>query len=101
MEVVITDHADDRRKRLGLSKKAMKRQAELALNRGVAHGRTKGKLKKWVDASILHSNHRKMNEYIIFNNHLFLFRHNEDERILVTMIKVPTKFTKNINDYIK
>src|SRR5699024_1874046 len=101
MKVVITDHADDRRKRLGRSKKAMERQAELALERGVPHSKTKGKLKKWIDSEAIHSNHQKMNEYIIFNNHLFLFRHNEDERILVTMSKVPTKYAKNINNYIK
>lgn len=50
MSLIITKHAEKRAKeRLGLNKKAVQRQGELALDKGISHGQTKSRLKRWID----------------------------------------------------
>lgn len=102
MRIEIPDHAINRgRERMGLNKKAMQRQATLAFNKGIKHGDTKGRLKKFIDKEALRFTH-KANYYIYYNNHLFFFREISDDRILLlSMIKVPQQIINNLNNYIK
>lgn len=104
MEIEVPAHAAQRiKERIGLKKKAVQRQGELAWERGIKHGQLKGQLRKWVDREAL--GHRpKANYYIIFNNHLFFFRKGEpaNEKVVVlSMIKVPQRLLSNINNLIK
>lgn len=102
MEIEVSNHACERGKtRLGLNKKAMKRQGELAWNRGIRHGETKGRLRKYIDKEALRFTH-KANCYIVFNSHLFFFRKIDDDKMIVlSMIKIPQNLANNLNNYIK
>lgn len=102
MNVEISSHATDRcRERLGINKRAVERQANLAYNRGYYHNQMKGALRKWVDHEALNAP-VPVSLYIYYNNHLFLFqKKDKGERVvLVTMLKVPTKIMKNIGNYL-
>lgn len=102
MEIEVSNHACERGKtRLGLNKKAMKRQGELAWNRGIRHGETKSHLKKWIDKEALKVS-SKANYYIVYNNHLFFFRTiSEDSVVVLSMIKIPSNLSRDINKYFK
>lgn len=102
MEIIVPEHACVRMKeRLGLNKKAFQRQAELAWSRGIKHRDTKSHLKKWIDKEALKVS-SKANYYIVYNNHLFFFRTiSEDSVVVLSMIKIPSNLSRDINKYFK
>lgn len=102
MNVEISNHSTDRcRERLGINKRAVERQANLAIERGYYHNQMKGGLRRWVDHEALNAP-VPVSLYVYYNNHLFLFqKKNKGERVvLVTMLKVPAKIMKHINNYL-
>ena len=106
MKVIISTHAKGTIKsRLGLKVSAVKRQGKLALERGYRHNQLKGRLLKWVNKKILGKSHSKKDEYIVYNNSLFLFRKipNEEEPtyLLVTVLKIPANLLKDLEKFIK
>lgn len=103
MKLIVTEHAEKRAKeRLGLNKKSVQRQGELALRKGVPHSKTKGKLRRWVDHEGMRAD-KHASLYVVYNSHLFIFsdKPKKEERYLITILKVPTYLLKNINNYIK
>lgn len=95
MDLVITQHAEERRKRLGINKRSVKRQGEMAFTRGKVEEDLRGESLMWL---------RSMKEggdnldYRIFNGHLFIYKTGTERavKVLVTMIKVPSQIMKNI-----
>ena len=86
----ITNHSRKRiRKRMGIPKKAVKRQAELALERGYSHSETKSNLKKYLNRIYL--SHKTANNLKVYNNHVFLF----NGTILITVFKLPSSLQGN------
>lgn len=101
MKIQVTKHAEERGKsRLGLNKKAVLRQAQLAYKRGYHHSQTKGNLKKWIDKEATKIG-SFASDYIIYNSHLFIFRNCGEDKALITMIPVPSNLLGKINNYIK
>lgn len=101
MGVIITKHAEKRAKeRIGLNKKAVQRQGELALEKGVCHNKTKGNLKKWIDKEATKIG-SFASDYILYNSHLFIFRNCGEDKVLITMIPVPSNLMSKIKSYIK
>lgn len=82
--------------KIGIPKKSIERQFQLALDRGYRHGQTKGQLNKWVTSVSLAKKYPT--SCIVYNNHLFVTNNYET---LITVLKVPTNLSKNINSYIK
>lgn len=82
--------------KIGIPKKSIQRQFELALKRGYRHGQTKGQLNKWVTSVSLAKKYPT--SCIVYNNHLFVTNNYET---LITVLKVPPNLSKNINSYIK
>ena len=101
MSLIITKHAEKRAKeRLGLNKKAVQRQGELALDKGISHGQTKSRLKRWIDKEATKIG-SFASDYIIYNSHLFIFRNCDENKALITMIPVPSNRMSKIKSYIK
>lgn len=99
MTATITKHGSSRiRERIGVNKKSTLRQAELALERGLTHADTKGKLEKWVNSKTL--THKVKGEaffeYRIYNSKLFVFR-SAESNTLITVIEVPNNLRKIAN----
>lgn len=94
MEGKATKHGTKRgRERIGINKSAMDRQAQLAIERGIKHSQTDGRLHKWINSQAhLYRERREDVEYIVFNNKLFVF--NEDCTSLITVLNLPTNLQK-------
>lgn len=86
-EVVVTNHGRKRIKdRLGLSKKIAEKNAEKALQFGIAHAETGGKLHRHLDGIFL-LNYRP-NNMRVYNRSIYLFRGNT----LITVLPLPNRF---------
>lgn len=86
MSVILTTHAKKQlRKRLGLPKKVLERQAQEAFSKGVRHSEARGKARKWLDKQFL--SHGNCNNARVYNNYLYVFRDN----VLITVFCVPLK----------
>lgn len=90
MDIIITDHAYERRKRLGLNKKAFARLAERAYNDGVEHCNTNGRLNKLFTALYFKGTHA--NSIRIYGEFIYIFQNN----ILVTVFELNNKYKKYI-----
>lgn len=82
--------------KIGIPKKSIERQFELALERGYRHGQTKGRLYKWITSVALSGKYSR--SCIVYNNHLFITDKNE---VLITVLKIPANLSKDINSFIK
>ena len=101
MIIQVTKHAEERGKsRLGLSKRAVLRQAQLAYERGYPHSHTKGNLRKWIDKEATKLN-CYASDYVVYNSGLFIFRNVDDAKILITVLNIPSNLTRNLKSYIK
>lgn len=86
-EVVVTDHGRKRVKnRLGLSKKIAEKNAEKALQFGITHSETGGKLHRHLDGIYLLN--YKPNNMRVYNHSIYLFRGNT----LITVLPLPNRF---------
>ena len=95
--VYITDHALKRGKeRLGIKPKAMKRQFQLALERGYKQNQLKGHLSKWATKQALSSYYA--HAVCIYNGHAFIY--DPKENVLVTVYIIPQELLRHISDYI-
>ena len=96
--MAITKHAHKRSKeRLGIGKanKKIIKQAQMALERGIKHGETKGNLKKWIDMQFF--KYQKGNNMRIYAGYLYVFH----DDILITVYPVPGNLQKNLMSYVK
>jgi hypothetical protein len=86
-DAVITDHADDRmRKRLGLPRKALDKQAAKALEKGATHADFSGSFRRYLDGVFL--SERNASNMRIHAGHLYLFK----DETLITCWALPPKF---------
>ena len=82
----ITEHAQDRAKeRTGLNAHALERIATKALNEGVTHGETCGRLNRYLTK--LYLTHEKGNNNRIYGEYIFIFQNN----VLITVLQLPPK----------
>lgn len=90
-EVILTKHAEMRiRERSGLNKKAAKRIAMSAYNRGISHKDTKGNLNKWVTSVYFNSPHECVVK--LYGDKAFIFRGNT----LITVLQIPSNLRNNM-----
>lgn len=84
--VVVTKHAEKRiRQRLGINKKSTDRAAEKAIQFGVTHAETRGKLHRHLDGIFLLS--YKPTNMRVYNHSVYLFRDTK----LITVLPLPRK----------
>jgi hypothetical protein len=80
----VTNHARDRiKERSGLPKKAIDRNAEKALEKGLRHAECSGRLKRYFD--YLYLKHNKGSNIRIYNNHVYIFTN----KYLITVLPLP------------
>ena len=85
-ELIITPHACKRMKeRLGLGKKAAKRNAQIAYDKGMCHAETRTRLKRYLDKEYLE--YGNANNMRVYGEHLYLFR----GKTLITIYQIPRK----------
>lgn len=96
VKVTLMKHAVQRIvERIGVPKKAAKRQFLLALERGYVPSSDNGDLLQWVvTMKNTHSDFQR--EAIIFNNHLFLYASEQGLKTLITVLKVPNTFKEGM-----
>ncbi|UTC29583.1 hypothetical protein BAMBUS_05250 [Brevundimonas phage vB_BpoS-Bambus] len=86
-DVQVTDHADLRvRKRLGLPRRAVERQAAAALEKGATHSQFSGKFRRYLDGIYLRE--RTANNMRVHGGHLYVFV----DDILITCWPLPADF---------
>lgn len=84
--LVITGHAYDRMKeRLGLGKKAAKRNAQIAYDKGMRHTDTRSRLKRFLDKEYLE--YRNANNMRVYGENVYMFR----GKTLITVIPMTRK----------
>lgn len=92
----LTKHGDDRLKsRLGLNKKARKRQAHRALEKGIPHEKCTGELRKYLDDRC--KKYRQQNAYlVVYGDHIYVFcdLKGDGTRSLVTVLHLPHSLRK-------
>lgn len=87
----VTKHAHKRiRERNGANKKSIDKIVLKALEDGVPHCRTKGRLNKWV--THLYFQTRKANNIRIYGDKAYLFSGSS----LITVIQIPPNITKDM-----
>ncbi len=92
----ISDHAKQRMKeRCGFNKKSQGRMAKKALEQGITHKQTKGRLNKWVTS--LYFKNRNANNIRIYGDNAYIFCGDT----LVTVIPVPPRLKKDLDRMIK
>lgn len=82
--VDLSKHGINRsRERLGINKKAVEKNARKALEFGVTHGETKGRLRRYMDK--LYFNNPKASNMRIYHHYVYIFGGNK----LVTVFNLP------------
>lgn len=95
--VHVTKHGERRiRERCGGNKKSVDKMAEKALERGLKREELIGDLRKWAD-SYYYQTENKGTRVRIYNNKLWIFKHN----ILITVLSIPGNLHKNVENAIK
>ena len=86
-KVHITKHGDKRtRERLGINKSAVEKNTKKALEFGIKHSETTGKLYKYITA--LYFNNPDCSNIRIYNRNVYIFNKN----ILVTVMQLPQRY---------
>lgn len=99
--IVLSNHGEDRIvERMGLPKKAVKRQFKLALERGYVQGDTKGNLNKWLTSVALHMP-RDAHNVVLYNSYVFIYSKQNGDDVLITVLPVPANLNNKLKDYIK
>ena len=89
----VSDHAKKRiKERCGLPKKAIEKNALLALDAGITHSESKGRLKKYMD--YLYLSHKQGGKLRIYGNHVYIFT-NQDN--LITVIPLPNEYRNAVS----
>ena len=88
----VTKHANKRiRERMGANKKSVESIAQAALDKGIKHVETTGRLHKYI--SWLYTSHMSGNNIRIYCQKVFIF-HNSS---LITVFKLPNEYLKAVN----
>ncbi len=96
MEKRVTRHGEKRLKeRMGIPKKSCERQYQMAMERGLPHGKMTGSLYKWVTAQAFKQPVK--GHYYIYSNNLFIVK----QEALVTVIPLPANLLKAAATQIK
>lgn len=86
-ELHVTDHAELRvRKRMGIPRRAVERQAAAALEKGATHGQFTGKFRRYLDGVFLAE--RSANNMRVHGGVLYIFR----DQTLITCWALPADF---------
>lgn len=92
----VSKHAEMRLKqRNGLNKKSCERIAKKALEKGIMHNQTKGRLNKWVTS--LYFNNRNANNIRLYGDKAYIFC----GEVLVTVLQIPNDLRKDMKSMIK
>lgn len=92
MEVVVTKHAAKRTKeRVGLSKKIADKNAQKALECGITHAETTGRLSRYLDSLYFHN--KTANNIRIYQRNVYIFNQNT----LITILPLPAKYRKLVD----
>lgn len=92
----VSKHAEMRMKqRNGLSKKSCERIAQKALEKGIRHEQTKGRLNKWITS--LYFNNKKANNIRLYGDKAYIFC----GEVLVTVLQIPNNLRKDMKSMIK
>jgi len=100
MELKISTHAYKRGKeRIGLPKRSIPRQFELALTKGISQNDAKGRVKKYLDGVATHVD--VPHHVCIWNNHVFIYsvQTTLEDRIatLITVLPLPANIARLVN----
>lgn len=91
MMVDVTKHAYKRAKdRLGWNSNAIDRMADKALDEGVTHGETSGRLHRYITK--LWFSHKYCNNARIYGENIFFFTDNK----LITLYRLPNNLIKTV-----
>lgn len=92
----VTHHAKDRLKeRSGLNKKSVDRIAKKALEEGIPHKQTTGRLNKWITS--LYFNNKAANNIRLYGDKAYIF----SKETLITVLQIPPSLTKDLAKMIK
>ena len=92
----VSNHAEMRMKqRNGLNKKSCERISKKALEKGIRHNQTKGRLNKWVTS--LYFNNQKANNIRLYGDKAYIFC----GEVLVTVLQIPNDLRKDMKSMIK
>lgn len=93
----VTEHAKKRLKeRNGLNNKSIDRMVQKALQCGISHNQTKGKLNKWM-TSLFFNNMTACN-IKLYGDKAYLFT--KDER-LITVLQIPHNLVKDMKNMVR
>ncbi len=92
----ISEHAKKRMKeRCGFNGKSQERMAQKALEYGITHAQTKGRLKKWITS--LFFKNTNANNIRVYGDNAYIFCGST----LVTIIRVPANIRKDMQKMIR
>ena len=92
----ISRHAKQRiRERVGVGKKTVDKVAAKALEKGIPHNKTKGRLNKWITEQYFYS--ERANNIRIYGEKAYIFRF----ETLITVIPLPRGLAKDLKKMIK
>jgi hypothetical protein len=96
MKAILTDHAIERgRERLGLGKGSLIKMADKALETGIKHAETNGRLKRYI--SSLWQKEEVINNARILGEVIYLFR----DQVLITVYQLPLEYRRVLAHYRK
>ena len=92
----ISRHARKRiKERVGVGSSNVEKIAKKALEQGISHNQTKGRLNKWITEQYFYN--KRANNIKIYGEKAYIFRFEK----LITVIPVPCVLTKNLKKMIK
>jgi hypothetical protein len=91
VKAILTNHSIERcEERLGLKVESLQRLADCALENGINHADTSGKLRRYMDRIFLTAHSGNNNR--IYGEHIFVFA----GRTLVTVLLLPNEFRRAV-----
>ena len=101
--IIVTEHGMKRiRERVGLKKKAVERHVLNVLSKGTPAAKTKGSLKKWLDAKKETDQYVKTpwaaerTEYWVYGDKFYVFANSCGCMFLITCVQIPPCLTRKI-----
>lgn len=92
----VSRHANQRiRERVGVGKSTVDKVAAKALERGVPHNKTKGRLNKWITEQYFYN--ERANNIRIYGEKAYIFRFEK----LITVVPLPRDLAKDLKKMIK
>lgn len=94
--IIITNHSKRRaNQRAGITRNQMSTMSKRALNNGIKHSESKGRLRDWMDAEYL--KYETANNCRFYANQLYIFH----GLTLITIINAPLYYEKELYKYVK